>query len=272
MNTSYPRLSIILMRFVYIAAVALFFTSLSPVVDASSSEFTRRAGRYMSHLLDATHPSYDKNLAISLEMGHLVIVELVSQGQSPLEALESTEETCLRHAQFKPLQVSLDIVQHMRAIENMVHRDLQPAYSRHIEHLNRVFKVVARFLAQDPSNSDWVRPILEKIGDFSTRQLDAVEAAYSDRNVPLMDELISTLRKSVNDLRPVGWFDAENADELRGFVQFWIDLPSEIVVDYDAMLRDLPELNNDYEAARRYDDELTQQLIAEFDGLFNSTG
>ena len=231
----------------------------------------------MPYLLDADHPQNDFQLALCIKQLEYSVVGSAAEGSEDDELFDEHKRKCMRAALSKPRQVQRDVVRHITAVETAMKGQLKSISCRFVELQKRLFRVAAPYLARDPGNPSWVKSIISKMKDVANRHVDNLDVmTTAEGSGPLVAKLIPLLRLNVTDMCPsleeveVGDI-AEFRSGMESVAEFW----SEFTIDredYKAMLRDMPELNNDYEAARSYDDELTQQLIAEFEGHFDATG
>ena len=257
------------MRLNYIAAIAFYFICHTPGINASSFAANLRAGTYMVYLLDPDHPQNDAQLAECIKKMEESVVGFAAEGYDD-DDFGVNKRECMRLALSKPRQLQLDVMRHINAVETAMHGELKSVSSRLAELQKRLLIVAAPYLAQDPGNRQWVKSIFIKMKELADKHLENVE---TERNSPLVSKLIPILRLNIRDMcPPPEAFDVEDMEEA---VEFMIQTGFTASMDrddYKKMLRDMPELNNDYEAARRYDNESTQQLIAEFEGQFAMTG
>ena len=265
------------MRLNYIAAIGIFLVSQASGVNASSFGSTLRSGTYMPHLLDADHPEYDASVASCIKHLENDVLSSAAEGIDDMAIAEfhTNKTECLRVARSKSRHFQVEVIRHMRAVENLMLGEIRSVSNSHLNYQRRLVVVAAPYVAQDSANPEWVKSISMKMKELGEKHLDNLQAIHAERNTPLISRLIPILRLNVEDMSPPAEFFSVENEEFVTAVEMMIQAGLERTVsheDYRAMLRDMPELNNDYEAARRYDDEQTQLLNAEFEAQFGCTG
>ena len=262
------------MRIHFIASTALFLFSRVADATASARRIRELPGMYSPYLLDRHDPLGDAVIADCVSEMQQDILEQVSELRYSTHEFESMKKKCVRIAESKSSRIQTDIRKHMRALSYAAQNHLEPVSRRFDITLKSAIRAAVVHLTADPTNLDWTKPIVKKVIEISNDHLDQAERDYAGRDVPLMRELFERLRPMANGLSAFDEITVDNIEDS----QLFIDLFQRMKSDFDEtqyykdMLRDIPELNKNFEAARQLHEQVSEQIVAEFDSTFAVSG